>query len=486
MAENTAQDMEVQDLAESGDITSELTLLKSANPKVYTSAEGLRYIIKPIIKHASDDKPKKKEIAKRNLSDDPSFQNPKRTIAAKQQQHFTITTSNKFAALDTTTTSTATGTITSSQPHHSTNASEAGPSTVNTQNNSNQVSKKIPPITIITKLQPLDLNNLLGVNKQNLELQFTQQGIKIFPKSIECHNNLIDIFKVNEIQYYTYGQRDKSIRKVMLRGLPPTTTADELKEELIALNYPIIAVRQLTKTVLNENNVKSIELLPLWAITYKYIENTPNMKHLTGIQHYRIHIEDYIGKSGPVQCYRCQNFGHQAQYCTLNPRCMKCAGDHFSYTCTKPPTSPATCVNCKQHHPANFTGCPVRIDYQEKTSYVSQQATQSPLKSADFPDTLKTKSTISWAKRRTTASQENTSDTSAGGLLKDIISLFKNFQTRNILQKIKQIINILKSSKPNIDKFTAVFELIISFFSSSEEIIQTHFNTLPTPSTSYE
>ncbi|KAJ4446452.1 hypothetical protein ANN_13148 [Periplaneta americana] len=191
--------MEVQDLAESGDITSELTLLKSTNPKVYTSAEGLRYIIKPIIKHASDDKPKKKEIAKRNLSDDPSFQNPKRTIAAKQQQHFTITTSNKFSALDTTTTSTATGTITTSQPHQSTNASEAGPSMVNIQNNWNQVSKKIPPVTIITKLQQLDLNNLLRVNKQTLELQFTQQGIKIFPKSIECHNNFIDIFKVNEI-----------------------------------------------------------------------------------------------------------------------------------------------------------------------------------------------------------------------------------------------------------------------------------------------
>lgn len=58
------------------------------------------------------------------------------------------------------------------------------------------------------------------------------------------------------------------------------------------------------------------------------------------------------------QCYRCQSFRHSAQGCYADPRCVKCAKAHFTYTCKKPRTEPATCANCGNDHPANYKGCP--------------------------------------------------------------------------------------------------------------------------------
>jgi len=37
---------------------------------------------------------------------------------------------------------------------------------------------------------------------------------------------------------------------------------------------------------------------------------------------------------------------------------MKCAGDHLSSCCTKPRSTPATCINCSGEHISAYKGCP--------------------------------------------------------------------------------------------------------------------------------
>ena len=72
----------------------------------------------------------------------------------------------------------------------------------------------------------------------------------------------------------------------------------------------------------------------------------------------KIRVETQKSKSRSTQCHRCQLFGHSQAKCTAQPKCVKCAGDHLTSTCTKPKDTAATCANCKESHTASYQGCP--------------------------------------------------------------------------------------------------------------------------------
>jgi hypothetical protein len=78
-----------------------------------------------------------------------------------------------------------------------------------------------------------------------------------------------------------------------------------------------------------------------------------------------------------IQCFKCQNFGHQAKSCPHTqdqPKCARCAGDHStgSNTCERTcgPTKCAdirqcrhikfSCANCKGPHKSIDKSCPLR------------------------------------------------------------------------------------------------------------------------------
>ena len=79
---------------------------------------------------------------------------------------------------------------------------------------------------------------------------------------------------------------------------------------------------------------------------------------LTEINGIKIRVETQQSRFRSTQCHRCQLFGHSQAKCTAQPRCVKCAGDHLTTTCTKSKDTAATCANCKGSHPASYQGCP--------------------------------------------------------------------------------------------------------------------------------
>ncbi|XP_039501341.1 uncharacterized protein LOC120457891 [Drosophila santomea] len=72
----------------------------------------------------------------------------------------------------------------------------------------------------------------------------------------------------------------------------------------------------------------------------------------------KVEIERKNRTREPVQCFRCQGFRHARNTCMKPPRCMKCAGQHWSSECTKPRSTPATCSNCQGNHISAYKGCP--------------------------------------------------------------------------------------------------------------------------------
>ncbi|KAL1123673.1 hypothetical protein AAG570_001446 [Ranatra chinensis] len=68
-----------------------------------------------------------------------------------------------------------------------------------------------------------------------------------------------------------------------------------------------------------------------------------------------------------VICTRCQEYQHTKGYCNRPPRYDRCGGGHESSTCLKTRETPATCALCGGGHPANYKGCQVYKDLQERS-----------------------------------------------------------------------------------------------------------------------
>lgn len=52
-------------------------------------------------------------------------------------------------------------------------------------------------------------------------------------------------------------------------------------------------------------------------------------------------------------------WGHATTNCYRKPRCVKCAGEHYTNSCSLQRSEAPTCANCKGRHTASNMECPV-------------------------------------------------------------------------------------------------------------------------------
>lgn len=213
----------------------------------------------------------------------------------------------------------------------------------------------------------------------NIQLTFEKPEDYRFAINYSRHNNL---------QYHTYeiDAENKPI-KIIIRGLPITTPIQQIMDNLTEQGFKNNKVSQLVSRRTKEN-------LPLFLVTLPNNEHSKNIFNITNILRLVITVEKYKGLSGPSQCYRCQRFGHSANYCTANVRCMKCAKEHHTKDCQKTREVPALCINCGGDHPASYRSCPLYISISKKVkkpqinsnAHRDNQAPQPQNSQIDFPE----------------------------------------------------------------------------------------------------
>ena len=210
-----------------------------------------------------------------------------------------------------------------------------------------------------------------------------------------------------------------------------------------------------------ETREKFVSPLPLWVLTIaRDEENIKKLKQLTGILNFRIRVEDLRVTKKDIQCFRCQRYGHKADFCQLKRKCVKCGEDHLARECPKSPTTKATCANCQGEHPANFKKCPAAIKYKERKSAPKEQenVNLNINSNTEFP------SLPSRPQRpQTNSTTTPTANSDASGL-KEIIQLLTSGKLKTYITKFKGLMASVNQETDTLSKMTTFFVGLMDIF----------------------
>lgn len=250
-----------------------------------------------------------------------------------------------------------------------------GPSNTATPVQSRKVNK-IPPIFIDIAQDWTHANIKDMISKYVKEFNVKYQGnnkVAVRCASDLDHKSLKSGLSSENVPFHTYSRRDEIPYKVIVRGLPNLPNED-LKAELSNRGFDNVEVTKLKtkdKPQLSEDFFSCplyLMLLPAGTDIYKFRQ----IKYLC---HCVVQMQKFKpNNSQCTQCYRCQRFGHASKNCNLPVRCVKCTELHATRDCPKKDrSSPATCCNCKEDHPANFSKCKERLQYLESLKKKREQ-----------------------------------------------------------------------------------------------------------------
>lgn len=238
----------------------------------------------------------------------------------------------------------------------------------------------------IEKLTPI---MFIGIDKEyandpskiKQDLDENYPNIKIKSTRVTMKGNLIiDFENLEELRKFAcLGCKIKCHKSILLNN------REELHEIVIkGVNYQI-ASRYLEQ--LKKQGIIAISHFNKRKIDYKIIKASCVDANSAGnlckagvkIEYCNYRAELYNKPIRPVQCFKCQKFGHIANKCLeTESTCVKCGDKHKLSEC-KAQDNVLKCANCQGNHTSSFAGCTVYQKYlkekiekiQKKTSNVN-------------------------------------------------------------------------------------------------------------------
>lgn len=330
---------------------------------------------------------------------------------------------------------------------------------------------RVPPVFLhdANNYQAL-VNDLNSILKSEYYTENKGKAIKINTSTPEDFRALTSHFDQINVQYHSFCPPDNNQLSVVMRNVPVSLTDVEILNELKCRNYPVNKVTRLYN--------KDKHPIPICTIDLVNSDMGTEIFGLEILFHSKIKIEPKRKPKSIPQCTRCQRYGHTKNYCKLNPRCVKCTGDHHFSQCTvKKGVDNVSCVNCGEGHTANFKGCPHYLNLKSRITKTKpngavQKSTNfnSPLDSANFPvlpqtenptkqpkptNTLPTKNTFANATRGNRSTQQSPQNNETNSSTTDSEHGLFHSLLNSFLSCIKQYIPQLKTFISEI--FKSVF-----------------------------
>jgi len=226
-------------------------------------------------------------------------------------------------------------------------------------------SSKVPTLFLprVEKIQPLldRLNSINGVIN-GFYTKCTQNGaIRLQCSNLEVYQKISTELQNDNTEVHTHQLRKDRGYRIVIRHLHASTERNWIHEQLSGMGFMPRYIRVMSHRFSGKPmNLFEVELQPT-------IDGS-NEKILTlkKIGDQNVTVEKQRKRIDPVQCHRCQAFGHSRNYCRRQFVCLKCAGYHATSECTKARNTPAKCANCSGAHVASYKGCRVFKEAQSK------------------------------------------------------------------------------------------------------------------------
>ena len=324
--------------------------------------------------------------------------------------------------------------------------------------------RKPKPIILITKIKYFRIREIFQQMFSELPTcQLCPKGLKIQAHSEEDAQKLIKYLMDPKMEFYTFVSREQKTIKVVMRGLPVETPTDDIERQLKELKYPVESVRQMKRRIEdNQTGIKEWQQLPLWIVTVYDIQNSPDIRKLTGLYNLRINFSDYIGQGGPQQCYNCQGFGHKASGCHILSKCVRCGKNHPSKECNKDPLDPPKCANCNKDHPSNYRLCEKFLAYTNGRKTRPGNSFQPRVKiqnENEFPPLPVRERMSEYESRQTPFENREQRQTSVFQELKDMMVFMKS-----MMQGFRTVLNEMKTEPDPLSRIIILAEGLSSIF----------------------
>ena len=287
----------------------------------------------------------------------------------------------------------------------------------------------IPPLfTEISK----DANSakvFLELKKHIRYSRKTQAGnLLIYPRSAEDRTSLlnltIDGCTVRDTKKTNQKSADDNLTIVII-GVPPKYNTDEFS----SFSGFTDCTRMLSAALGRPTNrIKA---------TCSTTEEKQNLiKHCFSFDFRKLQVEEYNSRR-PLQCIKCQSFGHRADTCSNETRCKRRGLGHGHKECPSPPEK-ASCTNCKGEHPSSYSGCP---SYKEAILSIKQKETTTAQKiapPANILDATRIAATLAQVLTEIllTPHQEVTQDMILLKIAKSVSVMFKVNMTPSLISSI--------------------------------------------------
>ncbi|GFY72083.1 nucleic-acid-binding protein from transposon X-element [Trichonephila inaurata madagascariensis] len=196
-------------------------------------------------------------------------------------------------------------------------------------------------------VQELNKNFPESVNK------LTGNYIKIQASSIEDHRAITALLKQKREEFYVIPSPADRPLKVVIKGLPSSTSIEDIKTNLTEQGVLVIKVAQLTQR-------KSKFPLPIFMVKVrKNAEDAMDIYDVSKCCYMSIVIDPFKKRPGATQCYKRNYFNHSSANCEMKPRCLKCSKDHPTGNCPiKERIKNPECIKCKEKgHMGNWSNC---------------------------------------------------------------------------------------------------------------------------------
>lgn len=220
-----------------------------------------------------------------------------------------------------------------------------------------EVSSKIPSVFIPYIASIERLSSM--IDKSPIPISYTttasqEGGVRIKCGDTDSYNNLMQLLQQQNVYLHTHQRPEDRGLRIVIRNLHASTSTNTIRTLLADQGYEVKYVSVL------KNRFTGIPLNMFEVeIGAKNLMQAEQVLGVTRLGSQEVAIERQARRTDPVQCFRCQAFGHSKNYCRRPFVCLKCAGNHPSYDCKKDKCSKGLCANCKGDHIASYKGCPI-------------------------------------------------------------------------------------------------------------------------------